>query len=552
VTSARSLTPYLLAISAAAALVFARTFEYSWWSNFIDLACSIQDDSFYYFIPAWNGGHGTGFTFGGQKTSGFQPLYEVILTLISPLCRSLESLVRLSINLNGGLFAATGLVIGLATRPLIQSSLPRLGRTAVVLSMSVAAFSFLSLHTVFFSSLTGKENALAAALMATIIWIVLSGRRDAIGSSVLGLLCGLLLLTRIAPASILYAGIAIAFVEGWKGRTTAMVACLIPLIAWALFAHLYFGHTLPMSMLVKVTTPNQLTILQSLKSGLHYGWESGKFALSAGSRFNVPALQARDGVRPIFQIVLMTLALGLSAFALLRSLLTRPISRPLLILLALDVGSIACNVLFGAAQAGRSDDMYYSVWYIYDLPVLVAINCGFALAWLQAQLPIFSASANARASARATAVLAIACAAYFIGDVVWYARLKPYGSADDAKFAVTWQIKKYEVADWFRRNVVPTHEDYKVVAFSAGAVAYYLFDHVVNLDGLANDAAGAAILSTHSAVGYANSIKPDYLIEVCPAEQHFANLERLHFIAFSKQDNYCIDRFIYQPTAPAN
>jgi hypothetical protein len=541
--SARPLTLYFPLVFLAVALVCTSSFEYSWWSTFINLACSIQDDSFYYFIPAWNGGHGAGFTFGGEKTSGFQPLYEFILTLVSPFCRSLESLVRLSLTLNGCLFGATAVLVGLAIRSLTQSSLPRVHSAATALSMSAAAFSFLCLHTVFFSSLTGKENALAALILAGIICMLLSDHRSTVGSWMLGLLCGLLLVTRIAPASILYAGIAIAFAGSGRNRITAVVACLIPLCTWALFAQFYFGHVLPMSMLVKVTTPTHLSIIHIVKSGLIYCWESIRFSLSANSRFNVPALQAREGVRSSFQIALMALALGLSAFGLVSRLLTRQISRPLLALLIVDVGSIACNIVFGAAQTGRSDDMYYSVWYIYDLPVLVAINCGFAIAWAQSKLAAFAGGT------KATAMVAVACAAYFIGDVAWYARLKPYDAADDEKFARTWQIKKFEVADWFRRNVAPTNPHYKVVAYSAGAVSYYLFDHVVNLDGLANDAAGAAIVSTHSSVGYANSIRPDYLIEICHAEKSFPNLERLHFIAFPKQGDYCIDRFIYEPTA---
>jgi hypothetical protein len=539
----RAVILYFPAILAAILLAAVSSFGYSWASTFINLACSIQDDSFYYFIPAWNGGHGAGLTFGGEKTSGFQPLYEVLLTTLSPLCSSLESLVRLSISLNGCLFASTALLIGLSVRPLTQALRPRPTNAAIALSMSVAAFSFLCLHTVYFSSVTGKENALAALLLAAIIWVLLADRRGLIASFAIGLLCGLLLVTRIAPASILYVGIAIALAGNWRARAIAMVACLLPLGTWAVFAHAYFGHVLPMSMLVKVAAPSHLSIPQAIRSGLKYGWESIRFSLSATSRFNIPALQARVGIRSPMQIILMALALGVSAFALLRSLLARQISRPLVALLALDAGGIACNIVFGMAQAGHSDDMYYSVWYVFDLPVLIAINCGYAFAWAQSTLPTLH-------STRATAVLAVACCAYFGGDVAWYAQLQPYGPADDAKFAPTWPAKKYEVADWFRRNVHPSHPDYKVVAFSAGAVSYYLFDHVVNLDGLANDAAGAALVSTHSVDRYAESIRPDYLIEICSGETHFTHLERLHVISFPKQGDYCIDRFIYDAARP--
>jgi len=124
------------------------------------------------------------------------------------------------------------------------------------------------------------------------------------------------------------------------------------------------------------------------------------------------------------------------------------------------------------------------------------------------------------------------------------------GVADDAKFAGSWQIKKFEAAAWFRENVSPANPNYRVVAYSAGATAFSLFDHVINLDGLANDSAGESIMSSHSVAGYVERIKPDYIIEVCHAETEYDNLERLHLVPFPQQGDYCIDRFIYEKGTP--
>lgn len=536
----RPLIYFLAPVLALIVLVGERVFSYSWSSKFTNLVCSIQDDSFFYFIPAWNAGHGAGLTLGGEKTSGFQPLYEMVLTFLGLFCRSLESLARLAINLNGWLFALTALVAALALGRLVDSALPGMRRAGVALSMSVVALSFLSLHTVFFSSITGKENALAALLLAAIIWSVLARGQNKLNAATIGLLCGLLLLTRIAPASILYAGIALLFVAGRAQKIVALCACLLPLIAWAVFAHLYFGHLLPMSMLVKMNAPNQVSILHSIKIGLQYLIESMQFSLSGKSRFNLLQLQAREGVRSVLQLALMAVALAGAAVGLITLGLLRQRSRAVLLLLSFDIGAIVCNFVFGALQAGRSDDIYYSVWYVYDLPVLVALNCGFAVAWLQSRLAVF------RSNERATAILAAACLLYFLTDIIWYARLKPYDASDDVRFAASWQHKKIEVVDWFLANVTPANPNYKVVAFSAGEFAYFLFDHVVNLDGLANDAAGRSLVATHSVVDYVNAIKPDYLIETCQGEKEFNNLQRLHLIPFPKQHDYCIDRFIYE------
>jgi hypothetical protein len=528
---------------ASLLVLCATVFSYSWSSDFVNLACSIQDDSFYYFVPGWNAAHGSGFTFGGEKTSGFQPLYELLLTLLGFFCDSLASLVRLAINLNGWLFALTALIAAISLGSLLKSALPGLRQSAIVVSLNVAALSFICLHTVFFSSVTGKENALAALLLAAIIANVLAIGQGTYRSLIIGSLCGLLLLTRIAPSSIVYAAIAIGLMQGWRERFLALGACVTPVIIWGVFSQEYFGHLLPMSMMVKMSSPNHLSIGQVVKSGLRYFWESGKFSLSGTSRFNLLQLKAREGIRPTFQIGVMVIALGLSMLGLLRCLTRQP-SRAVIALLLFDAGGVLCSILFGAAQAGRADDMYYTVWYVYDLPVLIAINCGFAVAWLQSAFDAF------RFGWKGTAVLAVACVAYFIGDVAWYQRLRPYDAADNAKFAGTWQIKKYEAATWFRENVAPSNPNYRVVSYSAGALSFYLFDHVINLDGLANDSAGKAILSHDSSVGYTKRIKPDYLIEICKTESDFGNVERLHVLPFPQQGNYCIDRFVYEDDTP--
>ena len=530
---------YAPVMLACIAIVFMSVYSYSWSSTLINLNCSIQDDSFYYFVPAWNESHGAGFTFGGEKTSGFQPLYELLLTSLSYFTPSLESLLRAAINLNGWLFAATALLCGFTLRPLIRSFAPGLRYEATALSMLVGGLTYLCLHAAFFNSVTGKENALAAMLLAAMIWMAFTDRHDRYHAILVGALCGLLLVTRVAPASFLYVGIAIALVHGWKGKIIATAICLLPVTAWALFAHEYFGHVLPMSMLVKMTTPSHLTVIQSIKGGLKYGWESWKFSVSAASRFNVLQLPFRDGLRTHAQISIMVATLGLALLGALKSLLGRSPKRAVLALVAFDCAGVLSNVLFGAAQAGRSDDMYYTVWYLYDLPVLVAINCGFAVGWLQSSLTAL------RAEGKIAAVLLIGCVIYFFGDVAWYARLRPYDASDDAKFAASWPVKKHEAADWFLKHVKPVNSGYKVIAFSAGTVDYYLFDHVVNLDGLANNAAGEALMASGSAIEYAKQVRPDYLIDYCDAEKEFSNLRRLYSFPFSERVSYCVDEFIY-------
>ena len=314
------------------------------------------------------------------------------------------------------------------------------------------------------------------------------------------------------------------------------------MIIWGVFAQGYFGHLLPMSMLVKMTSPKTLSAYHSVKPALKYFWESAQFSLSSSSRFLLLQVKARETFRSGFQIIVMALALGLSLLGLLKCLFSRQPSRAVVALLLFDAAGVLCNILFGAAQAGHSEDMYYSVWYVYDLP-----RPGRDQLRFRDRVGAVGIDRSPASGGPATAVLALASVAYFVDDVAWYQRLKPYDAADDAGCSQgSWQVKKFEAASWFRDNVAPANPNYRVVAYSAGALSFYLFDHVINVDGLANNAAGEAILSSDSSAGYAKSIKPDYLIEICKAENDFGNLERLHVVPFAKQGNYSIDRFVYK------
>lgn len=524
----------LLPAIVAVILVVTIVVRYAWDSTLENLVCAVQDDSFYYLVPAWNAAHGGGFSLGGEITSGFQPLYELVLTAISYFCNSLETLFRTALTLNGCLYALTALVLAVTVRRMVSSLFPRLPPLAVAVSSNAAALSFLCLHTVFLSSLTGKENALAALLLAALIAGMVHEWQGRHRPLLIGALCGLLLLARITPSSLAYVAVALALLEGMRSRLIAVVACSLPVLLWGLFAREYFGHVLPMSMLVKMSSPSHFPPLHSLKVGFQYLIESLRFSLSGSSRFFIPELKARPAFRPLAQVGVMAATLVVAILGLARCLLVRGVSRPWVGLLLLDLSAVSCSVLFGAMQAGRSEEMYYTVWYVYDLPVLVAINVGFALAFLQA-------SAGTMVRTVAT-TLTLGAMAYFASDVAWYGRLRPYTAADDPAFASTWQRKEIEAALWFRGHVAPENPRYRLASYSAGTLSFYLFDHVVDLDGLANNRAGETIIAGSSPREYMKSIRPDYFIDTCPGEPRDLGAERLHVLPFPQQGNYCIDR----------
>src|SRR5207244_2881507 len=122
------------------------------------------------------------------------------------------------------------------------------------------------------------ENALSALLLAALICNVFADVRGNSRSLFVGFLCGLLLLARIAPASMMYVAIALVLLRGRKQKLLALGACLSPVIIWGVISQSYFGHVLPMSMLVKVSSPSHLSAYHSVKPGLLYFWESAKYS----------------------------------------------------------------------------------------------------------------------------------------------------------------------------------------------------------------------------------------------------------------------------------
>lgn len=53
-------------------------------SDYFALATGVQDDTYYYLLPAWNFSRAGWFTFDGLTSSyGFQPLWELCLAILA-------------------------------------------------------------------------------------------------------------------------------------------------------------------------------------------------------------------------------------------------------------------------------------------------------------------------------------------------------------------------------------------------------------------------------------------------------------------------------------
>src|SRR4029079_3771071 len=73
-------------------------------SDYLALAVSIPDDSYYYLMPAWRFKTHGYFTFDGvHRTYGFQPLFMVLLTGLSVILPSIEAVFRAAFSINATL-----------------------------------------------------------------------------------------------------------------------------------------------------------------------------------------------------------------------------------------------------------------------------------------------------------------------------------------------------------------------------------------------------------------------------------------------------------------
>lgn len=85
------------------------------------------DDAFYYFQIAWNLSRGLGSTFDGiHPTSGYQPLWCALLTVLAWLSPSREALVHVAAWAAAALHVGAGLVLAHASRRVLARPLPAL------------------------------------------------------------------------------------------------------------------------------------------------------------------------------------------------------------------------------------------------------------------------------------------------------------------------------------------------------------------------------------------------------------------------------------------
>ena len=497
-------------VAVVAALLWSQVMHRIVRSDFMELATSIQDDSFYYLIPAFRFWEHGQFTFDGTThTYGFQPAYECLLTVLAYFFHDKENFIRAAMGLSALLYCGTGvLVTAIVAECIAPSSF--WGRLVQPGIAAAAGILFLTTGTTLLSAITCKENALSGFLLAVaLFWIPgargeLSGPRNEQRAFGFGLLVASLVLCRLLPTTLALSGLlsilAVRRTRAWKGFAVGVAA---PIALWSAVAFSMFGQVIPASVRIKsASAGTALAALDMLKIAAGYTFHSIRFAVGQVSRFALPQPDASASWGFGAGSVLVTaLAVGAVAGLLLCSL-----ERWRSHTVATDWSRVETAIAWCAAMAlciypiqavliasRRADEIYYYTWYVFDLPVLLHVAFGAASLALARRLEW----PGLRGIRRYAYALSLALCVGLLGlsasrglSFVW--SLEPYRtfSLEDEG----WQHSMVR-SGWWLRDHVQLAPGERVACASCGALALVFPDQLVNLDGLASDVAADYLLN---------------------------------------------------------
>ncbi len=406
-----------------------------------------HDDAFYYFQIARNVAAGNGFTFDGiHATNGFHPLWLFVLVPVFRWVPGDVAPLRVVALVEIALVAAAALIVLRVLR----------GRIAPAAALA-AALAIVALPGSREALRCGMEGGLLLFLMAAVWDRYLAAAASAPGSPrrwlALGLWCALAFLTRLEAILVLP---AIVFLRRRRLRSdTAALAALLTPCAVALAAYLAWNRAafdlwLPVSGLVKAHAAVQGSLGSRLAAPFTIPWIGHEMICRA---FGKPLLR----LCPPWAIALYALLVAALAAAAWRhrgSLVTvvrqSGIAFPLL-----------ASALIVLADVVLLNFLY--PWYRVPIVLATALLGGTLLGgrpgWARGALAMLVAACVARAF-----LLAV-----------------PGRSA-----GTSYGVYRVQAARWLAQN---TGEPDRIGSWNAGMLGYFSHRHVVNLDGLVNDAA---------------------------------------------------------------
>lgn len=412
------------------------------------LAFMFYDDAFYYFQVARHVVRGDGFTFDGlHATNGFHPLWMFVLLPVFRFARGDLLPLRAVIVLESAL-------VGLAVAVVYRTLRPRLGAAAAVAGALLLVVQPKAMHIL----RGGLESALLICLL-TLAW----SRVLALGEDAprrrwleLGLLCALLFLCRL-ESLVALAVIVVMFrralaAQPVRGLLLAGPACVCAL-AYVAWNRLAFGTWGPVSGLVKWKMAGivwaRLSPGERVASLFYLPW-SGESALRA--------LLGRLGLRGWLGAPLATVLLLAAVLLALapRSPLRAPLRRS-------GVGFVLATALTMVALDKVTVRLMFD-WYRSPAVLATALAAAVVLS-IHASL------------ARIAAAVAVAVALAQV-PLAWWKAAHP----------ATARPTGLQAADWLRPRIGLSRP---AGSWNSGLIGYFAGDGLVNLDGLANDAAFA-------------------------------------------------------------
>lgn len=488
----------LLVVTAAALVVNVVT-----WYNVTRLdefafGSLLHDDGYYYLLVAENLIDGKGFTFDGvNRTSGFQPLYQVITTALSYLSR------RTDTSVFRWIFFANVSITALAAL-LLSAALTRgTGRRYRLIAGCLAAVALpLNLPLVVKRLAGGMEMALAVMLFSLLLFII-SGesdrRRQTPWKALEGLVLGALVLTRID-----YVLFAVVFAVRTAFRSKARVphtmahaaGCVIPIAGYVAFALTHLDSVVPVSFFAKrYYSAAHGSSLQPAKHiqefaegvariwsyvigyagyGFYWRWKTTGVAMAALLLLGVVILAACASGRELWKRCIRANLHWFSAAVVLHS---------------------ALLAWFGATFITAA----YFWYYAPELCLLIAV------------VVLAGMATTDGSRVRAARILPLVLAAVFLASTLLY----------DLEQDVESYAQYREVIETVRRRTEPTAT---LGSWDAGYNAYWLRPRrVVNLDGMMNSRAYLeTVIKTGRMTQYLTDQRIGYLLNMVqdtPAER---------------------------------
>lgn len=456
-------------------------------SDVRSLAATLQDDSFYYLLPAFRW-HETGtWTFDGEHlTYGFQWLFAAALTALAGGCEDRESFLRAAVFLSHVLFVLTGVILVWLVRRM-AALLPD-GFAALVGWVGGALWlvdtPLLLAHT------TLKENGAYVLLLALALLTTVAARErpTPLRLSLASFLSMCAVLLRITTATVaVELAVSCWLLAGERRRRcipVAIGACLA-FAPWAALTWHMFGHLMP--------TPGSIKT-EWLGAAVRDGTLAGHLANSAGwipgyvADVVLYCLGHHHGLHvPQWWVcervgggVLAWGKTALLVIALLRTCCVNGLAWPttargwVWVVALASLVATATNPL--TLNAGGDPTLLtYAQWYVAAEPLLLTLLMTFAFV-----PPVIQGTERTDGLARPLSI-ALAGLLLVLGTQAALAIPILPSFAPIPAHHVHQSIVAAELAN----QTLPPGS--RIGSWNAGALAWFSRGDVVNLDGLAND-----------------------------------------------------------------